>query len=153
MVINFVMFHRQKKIPVEIVLNGVITKRKFPITEEGVILKAAQRGRHGGPSQIARVEKGCWLEETVGVWPFKRQRKKLMMRAGALQCMSFEAKQPDTNLGTTDDYARYFERGIMHKWGETVQALKIPTAFYVFFLILLGLVFIDLLADTGRLII
>lgn len=148
------MFNRNPKIRTEIItMTGRILKKKLPYRQHKVIVKEARKGR-GGAGYQPSFNKLCILEEDKGFWPFKKTDKKLVLIDGAEKCIEFHLDPKKTTI----DIPRYdresaeklFEASTIKNAGMTGSKIQIPTAFYVLSILPTILIFIVLLAVTGK---
>ena len=141
------------KIKVEVINESGLKTKKYPIEANHIVIKAAKRGR-GGAAYMASFDKYCLLPYTVGFWPFKRLKQKLLLIEGANECVSFkftdgeaEVKKPSW---TREALGRASEATVIKAAGATFQKLKMPTLLYVALFLVAGLQFFTLLVLTGK---
>ncbi|MDH7607704.1 MAG: hypothetical protein QHH12_08145 [Candidatus Bathyarchaeota archaeon] len=144
------MFDRKQKILVEIYdKTGLKKVKKCPIESDHVIIRSPRRGP-GGSAYKARFNEDCIIYYTAGLWPFKRLKRKLLLKDGATECINLHADPIELPTWDRATEEKLFEANVIKAAGATVHRIQIPALLY--FLVFMGVVmqFITLLIVTGK---
>jgi len=125
------------KLLVEIIgAQGIKQRKKFKVDQDSVILRKG-RGR-GITDWKPKFTRDNLLDYTVGVWPFKRLKRKLMIREGASSFMDFSSNGtdhlPDLTLKDIENLA---DAKVIKNAGKTTQKVTVPLSLYVISLLTL----------------
>ena len=132
--------------------NGIKKRKKYPVAEEGdkIIIEKASRGR-GNAGWMPEFTKDSFLYYFSGVFPFKRLKRKLVVKYGADKCIDFYGKDAE-KIPFYDREAskKFFTANVIKSAGETTQKITIPLFVYLLLFLALILGIVNILVSSGR---
>lgn len=125
------MFNRAEKILVEIRNeSGMISRRKYPIEEDKVVIEAGRK-KGKGSGYRPGFENNSILYYTTGRGPFKRLHRKLILMEGAKKCLSFKDGKAHKAYWDRKTERALFEAEVIKSAGATTQKIHVPPFLYI----------------------
>jgi len=132
--------------------NGIKKRKKYPVAEKGdkIIIEKASKGR-GNAGWMPEFSKDSFLYYFSGIFPFKRLKRKLMVKDGADKCIDFYGKDGvEVPFYDREASKKFFTANVIKSAGETTQKISIPIFVYHLLFISLMLGIVNILVSSGR---
>jgi len=130
---------------------GIKKRKKYPVKENKVLIEPPKVKARGHSGWMPDFDKDCFLHYNVGIFPFKRLKRKLMVMDGASKCINFYGKDAvEIPFYDRETARKLFNAEVIKHAGATTQKVTVPIFVYILLFMALMLGIVNILVSSGR---